>query len=162
MRPKPTIPAALAVGFASAQDASMNVTSLIAGNSNLTALAGLLTTFPNIATEITSRTNFTLFAPNNQALRPLTSSGMLTSNPNASSTNLIRAMFDYHILNGHVYAANISSTPQFPPTALNGTMYSNVTGGQVVECRRVDNSSVEIISGLKSVANVTQSVGLPV
>ena len=69
----------------------------------------------------------------------------------------VQNLLQYHVLNGSFYAANISETPAFPHTYLNDTMYSNVTGGQVVECR-VEDDNVYIFSGLKSNATVTQAV----
>lgn len=69
----------------------------------------------------------------------------------------VQALLSYHVLVGEFYAENITETPAFPQTLLNNTMYSNVTGGQVVECRREDNE-VLIISGLKNNVSVTQAV----
>merc|ERR1712039_870120 len=50
---------------------------------------------------------------------------------------------------------NITQTPIFAPTYLNSSMYSNVTGGQVVEARREDGE-VQFVSGLKQVSTVAE------
>merc|ERR1712039_947949 len=50
---------------------------------------------------------------------------------------------------------NITQTPIFAPTYLNSSMYSNVTGGQVVEARMQDDE-VQFVSGLKQVSTVAQ------
>jgi uncharacterized surface protein with fasciclin (FAS1) repeats len=156
MKLQSIIPVALAVVAARAQS-EMNLTSLIKSNSNLSALGTLLSAYPNITTSLASARNVTLFAPNNDAFQALNSSGLLTQA--ASQPGLVEALLNYHVVQGTVYAENITETPVFPHTLLNNTMYSNVTGGQVVECR-LEGQTVEIVSGFKSVANVTQAVRL--
>ncbi|TKA74473.1 hypothetical protein B0A55_05248 [Friedmanniomyces simplex] len=155
MQFKNILPAALAVAAVSAQNdtSMMNLTSLIASNSNLTGLATLLKSYPNAADSLANATNVTLFAPSNQALQAVQS---VLGSANGNTSGLVTALLDYHTLKGIFYASNISSTPQFPHTMLNNTLYSNVTGGQVVECR-LEGSTAEIISGLKQTANVTQA-----
>ncbi|KAK5117741.1 hypothetical protein LTR85_008716 [Meristemomyces frigidus] len=158
MQFKTLLPAALAVAAVSAQSdnatAAGNLTSVLSSNSNLTALNTLLASYPAIAESLGNRTNITLFAPSNTALSTLNSSGLLAQA--ASVDGLIQSLLSYHVLDGMFYAENITTTPQFPHTSLNSSTYSNVTGGQVVECR-LDGMTAEIISGLKSVANVTQA-----
>merc|ERR1712039_405822 len=61
----------------------------------------------------------------------------------------------YHVLQSTVYASDITQTPVFAPTYLNSSMYSNVTGGQVVEARMQDDE-VQFVSGLKQVSTVAQ------
>ena len=100
----------------------------------------------------------TLFAPNNQALQAVES---VLGASGGSNNMLVNNLLAYHVLQGVYMADNITATPQFPHTTLNSTMYTNVTGGQVVECRLVNNMTAQIISGLKAVANVTQAVRLP-
>jgi len=152
MQIKTILPVVLAAAV-SAQNATMNLTSLISSNSNLTGLATLLNTYPNAAAGLANATNVTLFAPSNQALQAVES---VLGSANGNTNALVAALLSYHTLQGIYYASNISSTPQFPHSMLNNTLYSNVTGGQVVECR-LEGSTAEIISGLKSIANVTQA-----
>jgi len=59
------------------------------------------------------------------------------------------------VLQSTVYASDITQTPVFAPTYLNSSMYSNVTGGQVVEARMQDDE-VQFVSGLKQVSTVAQ------
>lgn len=158
MQIKNIVPAALAVASASAQNnatSAGNLTSVLSSNSNLTALHTLLASYPDVTATLGNATNVTLFAPSNDALMAYNSSGLLTQA--AGVNGLVQAMLMYHVLDGMYYAENITTTPQFPHTMLDNTMYSNVTGGQVVECR-LEGMTAEIISGLKSVANVTQAV----
>lgn len=150
MHSKQFLGAALAVGAARAQ----NLTSVLAGNSNLTALTTLLSGSPDLAGALSNATNITLLAPSNEALGALNSSGLLSS---SSQQGLIQALLNYHVLLGVFNASNITETPAFPATLLNDTAYTNVTGGQVVECRVVDDE-VTVISGLKNNVSVTQAV----
>lgn len=85
----------------------------------------------------------------------------------------VMALLMYHVLNGTVYAEDISSTPTFAHTLLMNSTYSNVTGGQVVGVRMMnstsmddsdnDNSdnmgmgSVSVLSGLGMRSNVTMA-----
>lgn len=158
MHSKTLFTAAMAATAASAQT-MMNLTGLLESNSNLSTLAAMVGSDAQFASMISNATNITLFAPSNNALAQLNQSGISNGVlAAAGGSNYINALLNYHVLSGMYYAANITSTPKFPHTHLNTTMYSNVTGGQVVECRLVNNMTAEIISGLKSIANVTQAV----
>ncbi|KAF2768513.1 Fasciclin-domain-containing protein [Teratosphaeria nubilosa] len=150
MQYKTILSAAVAVGVATAQSTT-NITSLIAA-SNLTALEGLLSSFPNITSALAALENVTFFAPSNDAIAALNSTGDLATL--ASQPGFVQALLDYHFVPGLYYAENITTTPQFPHTALNDTAFTNVTGGQTVECK-LEGTTVEIVSGLKSVSNVT-------
>ena len=132
-----------------------NLTSVLASNSNLTALTSILGLYPAVALSLANATNVTIFAPSNEAFAALNSSGALAQA--AAMDGVVQALLSYHVLAEEVYAESITTTPQFLHTTLNNATFSNVTGGQVVECR-LDGETAEIISGLKSVANVTQAV----
>ncbi|WPG99306.1 Hypothetical protein R9X50_00211900 [Acrodontium crateriforme] len=150
--------AVASLAFAQTDTATMNLTALINSNQNLSELNSLLSAMPDLAAGIANMTNVTLFAPSNAAFSTLNSSnpGLLAGL--VSSQNYIQALLSYHLVpNMSVMAANISSTPSFLPTALNATMYANVTGGQVIEARLGENMTAEIISGMKDVANITQA-----
>lgn len=159
MRTRLLIPAAIAVStvYAQTNDSTAgNLTTVLASNSNLTAFVTILGSYPEVAQSLANATNVTIFAPSNAALTALNSSGVLAQA--VAMDGVVQALLSYHVLAGVVYADNITTTPQFLPTTLNNATFSNVTGGQVVECR-LDGTTAEIISGLKSVANVTQAVG---
>jgi len=159
MQLKHTLTTALAAAAVQAQSdnstGSANLTSLLSGNQNLTALTTLLTAYPDLVSSLSNATNITLLAPSNQALNSLNSSGALQQA--AMMQGYIQALLSYHVLVGEFYAENITETPAFPQTLLNNTMFSNVTGGQVVECRKEDNG-VYFISGLKNNVSVSQPV----
>jgi uncharacterized surface protein with fasciclin (FAS1) repeats len=156
MQFRQTLLAAAAVVAAKAQEdtGSANLTSVLAGNQNLTALVSLLQSQPDLASALGSAQNITLLAPSNNALNALNSSGALTS---ASQEGYLQALLNYHVLIGEFSSENITETPAFPATLLNDTAFANVTGGQVVECR-VSDGEVVVISGLKNNVSVTEAV----
>jgi uncharacterized surface protein with fasciclin (FAS1) repeats len=162
MQYKQFLGAALAVVAARAQEdssnstGSANLTSVLAGNENLTSLVSLFSASPDIANALGSAQNITLLAPSNDALSALNSSGLLSS---SSQQGLVQALLNYHVLVGVFNSSSISETPVFPATLLNNTAFANVTGGQVVECRVVDDE-VLVISGLKNNVSVTEAVSL--
>ena len=157
MQFKQFLGAALAVVTARAQDANStagNLTSVLAGNQNLSALVTLLEASPDVANALGGAQNITLLAPSNDAISALNSSGILSS---GSEQGLIQALLNYHVLVGVFNSSSITETPAFPATLLNDTAYANVTGGQVVEVRAEDDG-VEVISGFKNSVNVTEAV----
>ena len=153
MQFRQTLLAAAAVVAARAQEdaAPANLTSVLAGNQNLTALVTLLSSQPDIASALGSAQNITLFAPSNNALNALNSSGV-----SLSQEGVLQALLNYHVLVGEFSSENITETPAFPATLLNDTAYANVTGGQVVECR-VSDGEVVVISGFKNNVSVTEA-----
>ena len=159
MQFKQFLGAALAVVAARAQDANStagNLTSVLAGNQNLSALVTLLEASPDVANALGGAQNITLLAPSNDAISALNSSGILSS---GSEQGLIQALLNYHVLVGVFNSSSITETPAFPATLLNDTAYANVTGGQVVEVRAEDDG-VEVISGFKNSVNVTEAVSV--
>ena len=161
MYAKTFLSAALAVTAAYAQTANTtntttsSLTSVLASNSNLTSFTSLLGLYPAVAQSLANGTNLTIFAPSNAALQALNASGALTQAEGKDGA--VQALLAYHVRSGLVYANNITASPRFLHTTLINTTYSNVTRGQVVEARLV-GTTVELVSGLKSVANVTQAV----
>ena len=161
MQFKQFLGAALAVVTARAQDANStagNLTSVLAGNQNLSALVTLLQASPDIANALGGAQNITLLAPSNDAISALNSSGILSS---GGQEGLIQALLNYHVLVGVFNSSSITETPAFPATLLNDTAYANVTGGQVVEVR-VEDDEVTAISGFKNNVTVTEAVSVEV
>ena len=149
--------AALAAVTAQAQDANStagNLTSVLAGNQNLSALVTLLQASPDIANALGGASNITLLAPSNEAIGALNSSGILSC---GSQEGLIQALLNYHVLVGVFNSSNITDTPAFPATLLNDTAFANVTGGQVFEVR-VEDDEVLAITGFKNNVTVTEAV----
>ena len=158
MQYKQFLGAALAVVTARAQEANSteagNLTTVLAGNENLSGLVSLLSSSPDIVSALSGAQNITLLAPSNDALSALNSSGLLSS---SSQEGLIQALLTYHVLVGVFNSSSITETPAFPATLLNNTAFANVTGGQVVEVR-VEDDEVMAITGFKNNVTVTEAV----
>merc|ERR1712032_1175488 len=159
MQLKQTIPIALTAALAYAQDDSdsgssgmMNLTALLSGTDSLSSLNDLVGNYPDFAATLASWENVTILAPSNDALETLMNSdaGSMLDND-----QFVQSLLRYHVLQSTVYASDITQTPVFAPTYLNSSMYSNVTGGQVVEARMQDDE-VQFVSGLKQVSTVAQ------
>ncbi|GAB7354188.1 hypothetical protein MBLNU459_g4740t1 [Dothideomycetes sp. NU459] len=144
--------AATAASVASAQ--MMNLTAALGSNSNLSTLTSLIGAYPGLMSSLGNVSNVTLLAPSNQALSALLNS---TAGKMAASTpGYIQALLEYHMLDGTIYASQVTNQSQFVHTMLTNASYANVTGGQVVECI-LDNGNVTIFSGLKNNITVTQA-----
>jgi uncharacterized surface protein with fasciclin (FAS1) repeats len=151
MQIKNLLPLALATA-ASAQ--MMNLTSALGSTPELSNLTQTLGLFSELVAGLAQTPNITLLAPSNEAFAELASGPMAAA---LQDTSLITAVLQYHVLNGTYYAANVSETPSFIPTALTNSSYTNVTGGQVVEAVLMDGN-VMIYSGLLLTATVTKAV----
>jgi len=159
MQLKQTIPIALTAALAYAQDDSdsgssgmTNLTALLSSTDSLSSLNDLVGNYPDFAATLASWENVTILAPSNDALETLMNSdaGSMLDND-----QFVQSLLRYHVLQSTVYASDITQTPVFAPTYLNSSMYSNVTGGQVVEAR-LEDDEVQFVSGLKQVSTVAQ------
>merc|ERR1712029_307119 len=159
MQLKQTIPIALTAALAYAQDDSdsgssgmTNLTALLSSTDSLSSLNDLVGNYPDFAATLASWENVTILAPSNDALETLMNSdaGSMLDND-----QFVQSPLRYHVLQSTVYASDITQTPVFAPTYLNSSMYSNVTGGQVVEAR-LEDDEVQFVSGLKQVSTVAQ------
>merc|ERR1712032_1053559 len=159
MQLKQTIPIALTAALAYAQEDSgsgssgmMNLTALLSSTDSLSSLNDLVGNYPDFAATLASWENVTILAPSNDALETLMNSdaGSMLDND-----QFVQSLLRYHVLQSTVYASDITQTPVFAPTYLNSSMYSNVTGGQVVEAR-LEDDEVQFVSGLKQVSTVAQ------
>lgn len=156
MQFKQFLGAVLAIVAARAQDAPANLTSVLAGNDNLSSLVSLLESNPDVAEALSSASNITILAPSNEALNALNNTN---SSSAAQQEGFLQALLNYHVLVGSFSSENITETPAFPATLLNDTAFANVTGGQVVECR-VEDDEVIAISGFKNNVTVTEAVSI--
>lgn len=131
-----------------------SLTDALASNPELSTLASTVQLFPDLVSQLSSASNVTILAPNNDAFTELFAAG--TVQPN--DTGLIQAVLSYHVLDGVYRSTDINETPSFVPTLLTDELYTNVTGGQVVEALSVDGS-VFFISGLRENSTATTAVG---
>merc|ERR1711877_15341 len=162
MQLKQTIPIALTAALAYAQDDSYsgsgssgmtNLTALLSGTDSLSSLNDLVGNYPDFAATLASWEDVTILAPIIDALETL-----MTSDAGSMLDNdeFVQSLLRYHVLNGTVYSSNITQTPIFAPTYLNSSMYSNVTGGQVVAAQMEDGEA-QFVSGLKQVSSVSEA-----
>lgn len=160
MHLKNILPTALAVAAVYAQEdsdsGSTNLTALLSGTDTLSSLNDLIGNFPDLATTLAGLEGVTILAPSNDALESLMSNSSSSSSM-LSDEEFVSALLRYHVINGTVYASNITESPLFPSTYLNDSTYSNVTGGQVVQAVMNDDDEVEIVSGLKTRSMVSQA-----
>lgn len=141
-----------------------NFTSVIAGNPNLANLTQFLGFYPALVQQLEVATNITFLAPNNDAFTKLLSS----SSPEAIQTNdtsLVEALFSYHTLIGIHKSTDPHSTPSFIPTtlsfvpkSLDGSTYTTLEGGQVVEAV-INTDRTTFVSGLLQASTATETVG---
>ena len=134
---------------------TLNLTAAISSNPDLSNLTQYLGFYPQIVSKLSSLTNITLLAPNNDAFTKLLS-GPAAAQINAQDTSLIDALFTYHVLDGTYPASAITKKAAFIPSALVDPVYTNVTG-QRVEAVAV-GKQVAFYSGLLQNSTVTQAV----
>lgn len=152
MQLKNLLPVALATA-ASAQQ-MMDLAAALGSIPELSNLTNTVSAFPELVSGLSMTPNLTLLAPSNEAFAELLQSDMASA---LQDPAMITALLQYHVLNGTYYAANVTETPLFLPTALMNMTYENVTGGQVVEAVMSQNQVV-FYSGLRMNSTVTQAV----
>jgi uncharacterized surface protein with fasciclin (FAS1) repeats len=143
----------LAALAASASAQTMNLTALLGSTPELSNLTTYLSLFPDLVTALGSTKDLTILAPSNEAFAKFLNTSMI----DPSNTELIKAVLQYHVLNGSFPASSVKSTPAFIPTLLDNPMYENVTGGQVIEAVAM-GGSVMFFSGLLMNSTVTKAV----
>ena len=141
---------------ATASAQMMNLNQTLSGNPDLSNLTTYLQLLPGVMSMLSSAQNITVLAPSNAAFAAYmnSSAGMAIK---ANDSMAIQSLLTYHVLNGTYPAASIKNMPAFVPTMLNNPMYTNVTGGQVVEAVSM-GGSVSIFSGLLMNSTVTKAV----
>ncbi|KAF1932930.1 Fasciclin-domain-containing protein [Didymella exigua CBS 183.55] len=147
------------LAFASAVLAQSNgtapsLTEALSSSAQLSSLAGVLA-LPGLAQLVqglSSAQNVTILAPSNAAFASI---GNATVQALANNTGLLTALLQYHVLNGTYRSSAITNQSVFVPTLLTNNLFTNVTGGQVVEAVTTGNN-VTFFSGL--LANSTVSM----
>ncbi|KAI4634908.1 hypothetical protein J4E83_002230 [Alternaria metachromatica] len=137
-------------GFVLAQNET--VPDLAAALNSTDELSTLQSVIPaGVLESLAGLTNITILAPSNSAFGKIDNETLssLTSNE-----GLLTALLQYHVLNGTFRSTDITNTSTFVPTALTNPMFTNVTGGQVVEAIAMDDS-VMFYSGLLANSTVT-------
>jgi hypothetical protein len=141
-------------GFAFAQqnDTVPDLAAALNSTDQLSTLKGVIPA--GVLESLSGLTNITILAPSNDAFAQIdneTLSGL------AANEGLLTALLQYHVLNGTYLASAITNSSVFVPTALTNNLFTNVTGGQVVEAMTMD-SNVVFYSGLLANSTVTTAV----
>lgn len=148
------------IAFASAVLAQTNGTvpslaEALRSSSQLTSLSGVLALpgLEQLVQSLSSAQNVTILAPSNEAFASVGNEtlGALTANE-----GLLTALLQYHVLNGTFLSSAITNQSQFVPTLLTNELFTNVTGGQVVEAV-TSGDNVTFFSGLLSNSSVSQA-----
>lgn len=142
--------------LAQTNDTAPSLVEALNSSSQLTSLSGLLQLpgLGQLVQSLSSAQNITILAPSNEAFASVGNEtlGALTSNE-----GLLTALLQYHVLNGTILSSAITNQSQFVPTLLTNELFTNVTGGQVVEAVATGDN-VTFFSGLLSNSSVTQAV----
>jgi uncharacterized surface protein with fasciclin (FAS1) repeats len=140
--------------FALAQqnDTVPDLAAALNSTTDLSTLQGVIPA--SVLQSLSGLSNITILAPSNSAFSQIdneTLSGL------AANEGLLTALLQYHVLNGTYLSSAISNSSVFVPTALTNNLFTNVTGGQVVEAVTM-GGNVTFYSGLLSNSTVTTAV----
>lgn len=148
------------LAFASAVLAQSNgsapsLAQALNSSAQLTSLSGVLSLpgLGSLVQSLSSAQNVTILAPSNEAFASV---GNETLSALTSNEGLLTALLQYHVLNGSILSSAITNQSQFVPTLLTNELFTNVTGGQVVEAVASDGN-VTFFSGLLSNSSVTSA-----
>ena len=149
------------LAFASAVLAQTNdtvptLTEALGSSAELSSLAGVLA-IPGLAELVqglSSAQNVTILAPSNAAFEAI---GNETVQALANNTGLLTALLQYHVLDGTYLSSAITNQSAFVPSMLTNQLFTNVTGGQVVEAVTTGDN-VTFFSGLLANSTVSQAV----
>lgn len=149
------------------QSSAPNLTSVLSSNSELSALATLLTSKPDLVEFILNWPyDITILAPDNEAFEEFTKRNNTSQDsvPNdGNSTDVIDSLLRYHILNGTYYARDIvegKTSVAWTLLANNSLANLNDNQSQVVFARREDGNDdddISFYSGLNREADVERA-----
>jgi uncharacterized surface protein with fasciclin (FAS1) repeats len=146
------------VALMAANVSAQNFTTVISNQSELSGMSAYISSAPSLQSLFNSVRDSTILSPNNDAFRKLVSGPSNASYP-LGNASLVNAILTYHIINGTHRASDITTNPNFFSTALNDSVFANVSSGQVVEAVKQD-STVHFLSGLVADSQVVKAVSL--
>lgn len=129
---------------------ALNSSAELSSLSGVLALPGLA----QLVEGLSSASNITILAPSNEAFQQV---GNETLTALTANEGLLTALLQYHVLNGSIPASAITNQSAFVPTLLTNQLFTNVTGGQVVEAV-ASGGNVTFFSGLLANSSVVQAV----
>lgn len=141
--------------LAQTNDSTPTLTQALNSSSDLSSLSGILS-LPGLGQLVESlgnANNVTILAPSNAAFEAI---GNETLTALSSNEGLLTALLQYHVLNGTFLSSAITNQSTFVPTLLNNPLFTNVTGGQVVNAKTTGDN-VTFFSGLLANSSVSQA-----
>lgn len=149
---KITIPLLL---FLSVTSLAQRLSSLLEDTDPLRTFSGILKTQPDIVSALSTAKNVTILAPSNNAFDSFMKSPMAMMADNST----IKALLNYHVLEGVYMSRDFMEMPHFLPTMLMDKRFANFTmgGKQVVEAV-FEDGKYNLYSGL----HMNSSVSMPV
>jgi transforming growth factor-beta-induced protein len=101
------------VSFSCSEDAkpvtpTKNIVALAQGNTNLTSLVSALTRFPDLVTTLSGSSQYTVFAPSNQAFTNLLAAIGQTS-LNDVPDDVLKSILQYHVVSGAVKSTDLKA-----------------------------------------------------
>ncbi|KAF5020955.1 hypothetical protein F66182_7001 [Fusarium sp. NRRL 66182] len=156
-----TIVALVTTAFA--QFEGSDLASVISSQEDLSTLAELLALVPDIADNLASASNVTIFAPTNEAFESVPRDipeGEAIGQKN--DTIAIGALLSNHVFRGYYPAEAATDIPLFVQSLLDASFFNyrqpfgNFTGGQYNGIVR-DGDDVAVISGEQTVSYVTEA-----
>jgi uncharacterized surface protein with fasciclin (FAS1) repeats len=148
------------LAFASAvlaqTEGAPSLTQALNSSAELSSLSGLLSLpgLEQLVASLGSAQNVTILAPSNEAFQAV---GNETLTALAANGGLLTALLQYHVLNGTFLSSAITNQSTFVPTLLTNQLFTNVTGGQVVDAKTTGDN-VTFFSGLLANSSVSQAV----
>lgn len=141
----------LALASLATAQGTPDLAAALSSTPQLSTLATVLNGSQSVLQALVGARNITILAPSNEAFAAL---GNQTLTSLASQPERLAAILQYHVLNGTFPSSAITNQSAFVPTLLTNQMFTNVTGGQVVEAVKTNNM-VKIFSGLLANSTVT-------
>ncbi|CUS10353.1 unnamed protein product [Tuber aestivum] len=130
---------------------AQSINELLSGVPELSNFTSLALTDPGFIATLSGASNITILAPNNQALKAVPA--YITDH-----ADHVRALLDYHVLNGTYRSGDFGDEPKFWPTLLTHPHFVNLTVGekQVVKAARMGDHGT-VYSGLDRPAMVSRA-----
>ncbi|KAK0636093.1 FAS1 domain-containing protein [Bombardia bombarda] len=128
--------------------------SLDTQNATLSKLNSFLQSQQAFFNSLSDTKDITVLAPSNEALNLLADDSDMMDKMSADP-DLVTAFLEYHVFQGTYYPSNITNAqaPLLVPTLMNGTSFTNVTGGQRVQVVD-DDGQLQFLSGSLNQATV--------
>ncbi|PWW76858.1 Fasciclin-domain-containing protein [Tuber magnatum] len=117
---------------------AQSIVELLSGRPELSNFTSFASRDSGFITTLSSASNITVLAPNNEAI-----ANAMKSMPSniLNRADHVRSLLDYHVLNGTYRSADLGDKPKFWPTILNHEHFANLTAGeqQVVKAVLMDD-----------------------